>query len=178
MLSVKWRPFCLSVITAPADDVAPQGAWPLAGLTLKIQSNIFLESLCYHHINALATGRCGSNFKDVILKLLTHNSNDNTDCEIALRPCECHRTWWCHQMGAFSTLLALCVGNSPATGEFPSQRPVTWSFDVFFDMHLNKRLSKQSRHRLFEAPLCSLWHHCNDVTGRKSALVQKWLGTK
>ena len=29
--------------------------------------------------------------------------------------------------------------------EFTSQRPVTWSFDVFFDLRLNKRLSKQSR---------------------------------
>ena len=28
------------------------------------------------------------------------------------------------------------------TGEFPSQRPVMWSFDVFFDIHLNKQLSK------------------------------------
>ena len=34
----------------------------------------------------------------------------------------------------FSALLALCVGNSPVTGEFPSQRPVTRSFDVFFDL--------------------------------------------
>ena len=34
-------------------------------------------------------------------------------------------------------LLALCAGNSPVTGEFPSQRPVTQSFDVFFDMHHN-----------------------------------------
>ena len=44
-----------------------------------------------------------------------------------------------HQMEIFSALLALCTGNSPVTGEFPSQRPVTRSFDVFFD--LRKRLS-------------------------------------
>ena len=54
-------------------------------------------------------------------------------------------TWWRHQMETFSALLALCAGNSPVTGEFPSQRPVTQSFDVFFDLRLNKRLSKQSR---------------------------------
>ena len=36
-------------------------------------------------------------------------------------------------METFSALLALCAGNSPVTGEFPSQRPVTRSFDVFFD---------------------------------------------
>ena len=41
-------------------------------------------------------------------------------------------------------LLAICAGNSPVTGEFPAQRPVTRSFDVFFDLRLNKRLSKQS----------------------------------
>ena len=39
---------------------------------------------------------------------------------------------------------ALCVGNSSVTGEFPAQRPVTESFDVFFDLLLNKRLNKQS----------------------------------
>ena len=49
-------------------------------------------------------------------------------------------------METFSALLDLCVGNSPVTGVFPSQRSVTWSFDVFFDLCLNKRLSKQSRH--------------------------------
>ena len=48
-------------------------------------------------------------------------------------------TRWPHQMEIFSTLLALWAGNSPATGEFPAQRSVTWSFDVFFDLHLNKR---------------------------------------
>ena len=53
-------------------------------------------------------------------------------------------SWWRHQMEAFSALLALCAGNSPVTGEFPSQRPVTRSFDAFFDLRLNKRLSKQS----------------------------------
>ena len=53
-----------------------------------------------------------------------------------------HLSWWRHQMKTFSALLALCAGNSPVTGEFPAQRPVTRSFDVFFDLLLNKRLSK------------------------------------
>ena len=35
-------------------------------------------------------------------------------------------------METFSALLALGAGNSPVTGEFPTQRPVTRSFDVFF----------------------------------------------
>ena len=64
-------------------------------------------------------------------------------------------------METFSALLALCVGNSPVSGEFPSQRPVTRSFDVFFDLCLNKRLSKQSWNWWFETPSRSLWRHCN-----------------
>ena len=40
------------------------------------------------------------------------------------------------QMEAFSAVLVLCAGNSPVTGEFPSQRPVTQSFEVFFDLCL------------------------------------------
>ena len=47
-----------------------------------------------------------------------------------------------------NTLLAICAGNSPVPGEFPSHRPVTRSFGVFFDLRLNKRLSKQSWGRL------------------------------
>ena len=44
----------------------------------------------------------------------------------------------------------------------PSQRPVTRSFDIFFDLRLNKRLSKQSWGLWFETPARSLWRHCND----------------
>ena len=55
--------------------------------------------------------------------------------------------WWRHQMETFSASLALCAGNSAITGEIPSQRPVMWSFGVFFELCLNKRLSKQSRRR-------------------------------
>ena len=47
-------------------------------------------------------------------------------------------TWRRRQMKTFSALLALCAGNLPVTGEFPAQRPVTRSFDVFFDLRLNK----------------------------------------
>ena len=57
-----------------------------------------------------------------------------------------------------------CAGNSPATGEFPLQRPVTRSFDVFFGLPLNKRLSEQSRRRWLGTPSCLLWRHSNDST--------------
>ena len=71
--------------------------------------------------------------------------------------------WWRHQMETSSALLAMCAGNSPVTGEFPAQRPVTRSFDVFFDPRLNKLLSKQSRCWLFETPSRPLWRHCNEL---------------
>ena len=48
------------------------------------------------------------------------------------------------------------------TGEFPPQRPVTRSFDVFFDLRLNQQLSKQWRRREFETPSRPLWRHWND----------------
>ena len=47
------------------------------------------------------------------------------------------------------------------TGEFTAQRPVTRSFDVFFHLCLNKRLSKQSGSWWFETPLRPLWRHCS-----------------
>ena len=40
--------------------------------------------------------------------------------------------WWRHQIEIFSALLALCENNPPVTDRFPSHRPVTRSFDVFF----------------------------------------------
>ena len=69
--------------------------------------------------------------------------------------------WWCHEMETFSALLALCAGNSLAASEIPSQRPVSRSFDIFFDLRLNKWLCKQSRRWWFGMPACSLWRHCN-----------------
>ena len=71
-------------------------------------------------------------------------------------------SWWRHQMDTFSVLLAICAGNSSLTGDFPSQRPVTRSFDIFFDLSMNKRLSKQLWGWWFETPSCSLWRQCND----------------
>ena len=81
--------------------------------------------------------------------------------------------WWRHQMETFSALLAN-AGNTLVTGEFPLQRPVTRNFEVFFDLRLNKRLSKQSWGWWFETLSCSLWLHCNAVavmTDRQHATI-------
>ena len=73
-------------------------------------------------------------------------------------------TWWRHQMEIFSALLAIYAGNSPVTSEFPAQRPVTRSFDIFFDLRLNKRLSKQSWGWWYETPSRWSWRHCNAMS--------------
>ena len=57
-------------------------------------------------------------------------------CQVSLGRCKdrfnSQISWWRHQMERFFVSLGLCAGNSPVTGEFPSQRPVTRSFDGFF----------------------------------------------
>ena len=69
-------------------------------------------------------------------------------------------TWWRLQKETFSALLALCEENLPVTGGFPSQSPVTRSFDVFFP----ERLIEQTIEMLWlETPSRSLWIHCNEI---------------
>ena len=79
-------------------------------------------------------------------------------------------------METYSALLAICVGNSPVTGEFPAQRPVMRSFDVFFDLRLIKWLSKQWWGWWFEMPSHPLWCRCNveQLTWRRDCLVVSW----
>ena len=66
--------------------------------------------------------------------------------------------WWRHQTETFSALLAICAGNSPVPGEFTTQRR---SFDVFFDLRLNRRLSKESKGWRLETLSRPLWRHRN-----------------
>ena len=73
-------------------------------------------------------------------------------------------TWWrpmtTSSNGKIFSITGCLWGEPLVTGEFPSQRPVTQSFDIFFDLSLNKQLSKESRRQWFETP--SLWRHCNE----------------
>ena len=85
-------------------------------------------------------------------------SSCQSNCELRIEV-----TWWRHQMETSSALLAICAVNSPVTGDFAAQRPVTRSFDVFFDLRLNEWLSKQSWTWWFETPWRPLWRHCNEV---------------
>ena len=67
------------------------------------------------------------------------------------------RSWWRHQMETFSALLAICAGKSPVPGEFPTQRPVTRSFNVFFDLRVtNGWVNIITR-------LCGFWREITSV---------------
>ena len=74
----------------------------------------------------------------------------------------CTSSWWRHQMETFSALLAICAGNSPVPGEFPTQRPVTRSIDVNLDLRLNKPYSKQSWGWWSKTLSRLSWRHCNE----------------
>ena len=68
----------------------------------------------------------------------------------------------------------LC-GEFTSPGEFPLQRPVTRSFDIFFDLRLNKRLRKQPWSWWFEMVSCPLWRHCNDIPYEWISILFSWL---
>ena len=74
-------------------------------------------------------------------------------------------------METFSALLAICAGNSLVPGDFPAQRPVTRSFDIFFDLRPNKHMSKQWRGWWFETPSSPLWRQCNEPRLRYSSAI-------
>ena len=73
--------------------------------------------------------------------------------------------------GNLFRVTGLLCGEFPVAGEFPSQPPVTRSFDVFFDLGLNTRFSKQSRRLWFEMPLRPLWRHSNDHRHRRHRIA-------
>ena len=80
--------------------------------------------------------------------------------------------WWRHQMQTFSSLLALCEGNSPVTGGFPSQRPVTSGFDDFFTLICawtngwvdNRDASDLGRHRAHYDVIIMVWNAFERLT--------------
>ena len=65
-------------------------------------------------------------------------------------------------------------GEFTGPGEFPTQRPVTRSFDVYFDLRLNKRLCKQSWGWWFQTLLCPLWRHSNGFYVGPDWSTSKW----
>ena len=78
----------------------------------------------------------------------------------------------------FTPLLALCEWNSLVTGEFPSQSPVTQSFDALFHLRLNKQLSRPSRSGWLETPSHSLWRHSFVLRNTPSAAINRDMDTQ
>ena len=73
-----------------------------------------------------------------------------------------HMTMMTSSNGNIFRVTGPLCGEFTGPGEFPAQRPVTRSLDVFFDLRLNKPLSKQSWGWWFETLSRSLWRHRND----------------
>ena len=148
-----WVPKCLSTAdsTAPAksivSDLLNVGVenYPEAGShrgTLRWSGIYYLSSACPAYIPDLGlfitmSAKCPSSngaspsANKMTVKILDYQWSICT-------------SWWRHQMETQSALLAICAGNSSVTGEFPTQRPVTQSFDVLFGLRRNKRLSTKS----------------------------------
>ena len=84
-----------------------------------------------------------------------HTEHQSVCAEFCWFRCCQPDTWWRHQMATFSTSLALCKGNPPVTSGFPSQWPVTRSFDVL-------PAPQQMVEQTIETPSRSLWRHCNE----------------
>ena len=114
----------------------------------------------------MLTHICGTMGRWVNVTQTNSNTTDSVGVPLWITTYDITRTytaWWRHQMKKKSALLAICAVNSPVPGEFPAQRPVTRSFDVFFDLCLNKWLSKQSWGWWLETISCPLWRHRNGM---------------
>ena len=79
-------------------------------------------------------------------------------------------SWWRHLMETFSALLARCAGNSPVTGEFPSQSPVTRSFDVSLICAWTNSWANNGNAGDLRR---TLWRHSIGLTGH--TWPRKWL---
>ena len=65
--------------------------------------------------------------------------------------------------GNIFRVTGLLCGEFTVTREFPAQRAVTQSCDVFCDLRLKQQLSKQRRRRWLGTQWCSLWRNCNET---------------
>ena len=95
-----------------------------------------------------------------ICLMIFYSSYVNAKCNIMLQYSKPHIMMTSSNGTIFRVTGPLC-GEFTGPGEFPAQRPVTRRFDVFFDLRLNKRLSKQSWGWWFETLHWSLWRQCN-----------------
>ena len=87
---------------------------------------------------------------------------------------------WCWKLRGWILIMTSSNGNifrvtDPLCGEFTGlqQRPVTRSFDVFFDLRLDGRLSKHSWGWWLETPSCPLWSQSNDYLNILQRIMNK-----
>ena len=139
-----------------------QHKWPVTRKMCPLDDVIMIG---YTILNSSIPGRCYSNFKRIIFKLIVQNIIWGIHNEVALRwinrisLMRGQHTMMTSSNGNISALLAFCVRSTKAS--------VAELRCFSFDMRLNKWLSKQSLGWWFEAPSRSLWRHVNGV--------RKWL---
>ena len=162
----------------------------LLGAKLSLR-NLNQNTTVFTHGNACENVVCNTAtilFRTQCVKTVLEVDGRNANLMASTRPDDASRNLWSHRMclsknisvwvlirgrwrykgftmtssngNIFRVTGHLC-GNSPVTGEFPAQRPVTPSFDVLFDLRLNKRLSKQLWGWWFETPSHPLWRQSN-----------------
>ena len=141
---------------ATADGLSPNGVRPSAGTVLTTRLDIFLPTCLYFPKTSCKI------FQTIRWRRPKWPSRSH---EI-LRHLKCwlgQNAWWRHKMKTFSALLAICVGNSPVTDEFPHKGQ--WRGALMFSLICTwkKRLRKQSWGWWFETPSRSLWCHCNGL---------------
>ena len=103
-----------------------------------------LEVFCIHTAWGVLQFGFGTPFK-IEQSNRTHDwlLHSSSQAHAQYIPSHRHTVFLCHddviKWKHFPRYWPFYVGNSPVTGKFPSQRPVTRSFDVFSYLHLNKR---------------------------------------
>ena len=121
----------------------------------------WIQAIHTHQMTPLPTIFEGLWYESCAIQTGTHSLSVGCRTDSGSWPLIGSCAWWRHQMETFSALLAICAGNSPVTGDFPTQRPVTWSFDVLFDLSLNERLIEQSWGCWIETLSRQLGRHSN-----------------
>ena len=106
--------------------------------------------------------------------LVSPDSESNritTMCRRLYRYCQMKALMMTSSNGNIFRVTRPLCGEVTGHCEFPTQRPVTRSFDIFFDLRPNKRLSKQSGGWWFETPSPPLWRHCNATIGKLNQIA-------
>ena len=141
------------------------------GMCFRVCSQYFVTNL---HIVGLAQDCSNSTAKALeLLQCCTKPSicfwtsvlaspTNQYDVKLYYRSVHCEPTMMTSSNWNIFRVTGPLCGEFTGPGDFPAQRPVTRSFDVFFHLRLNKRLSKQSWGWWFETLSCPLWRHSND----------------